>query len=141
MSGKIISNEAYKRALLPKNLKGYSHINGQLLDEEIYKAGFNYASFGREILCTGSMVRESTLRNYIRTKYMPLICKILDKPEGFFDYKEEPKEVTEPVKKDEDDAFNACLLIELKKIEGLLISINRRLDGKPTSFVINKKED
>jgi len=137
-----IPDNKYKRAPLPKNLSNYTHINGGLLAEEILKAGFNYASFGRELLCTGSMVRESTLRNYIMTKYMKHIYRLLDKPEGYFDYKEAPKEAPkvtpEPVKKDEDDGFNTLLLMELKKIEGMLISINRKMDGKPTGF---KKED
>lgn len=137
-----VTREKYHRQALPKNLKNYTKIDGELLAKELRIAGYNYASFGREILATGSMVRESTIRNYIMTKYLPLICKLLDKPEGYFDYKEETEkkeEVTpEPVKKEEDDGFNAVLLLELKKIESLLLSINRKMDGKATAFVVNK---
>jgi hypothetical protein len=121
----------------------YQRIDGEMLAKDIKAKYGSYVAFSRESGCSPTMVSESCRRNHIGKGYLTGICLLLGKPLDYYDAKEEvteepvKEEVTEePVK--EPDTFKADLFVELKKIEALLISINRKMDGKTTGFVVNK---
>ena len=114
-------------------------IDSALLKKEIKKKYGTKAEFCRTLGISISCLNNSLRSGVVPQINITAICSLLGKPVDYFKLEEHPvkEEVTaEPVK--EDDTFNASLLLELKKIEAVLISINRKLDGKPTGMVIEK---
>lgn len=117
----------------------YQRIDGKLLAEEVRKKFGTLVAASKALGCTSTMIGESCKRNYIGKAYLTGLCLLLEKPMDYFDEKEvKEEEVTEEPVKKEDQEMNIDLLLQLKKIEALLISINRKLDGKPTGFVAEK---
>lgn len=124
----------------------YQRIDGEKLRRAIYAKYRTYKEFGDVVGLSETYVSESIRRNYIQKGHVISICTVLEKPFDYFNAPEpqeekEPIQEPEPVEDDNsDNEFHVDLFLELKKIEALLLSIDRQLKGKPVAMVINKGE-
>lgn len=117
-----------------KRLDKYQRIDGELLRKEAVEKFGSMTALSNALGCGQTMISEGCKRNYIAKAYMIGICHLLERPEGYFNAPEEVKEVTE-----ENNDINLEILVHLKKIEALLLSIDRALNCKPIAKVKGEK--
>ncbi len=115
-----------------KRLDKYQRIDGELLRKEAVAKFGSMTALSNALGCGQTMISEGCKRNYIGKAYMIGICHLLERPEGYFNA---PEEVKEEEKEKENDDINLEILVHLKKIEVLLLSIDRSLKGIPTAKI------
>ena len=120
-------------------------IDGALLRKEIIEKYKTFVQCACDLRCSASMITDSCKRNQMTGVYYKQLCQLLGKPEEYFYFKEEEEVVKKSADEvkvdsaDDIDTFNVQLFVELKKIEALLMSINRHLTDKPLAEVKMRK--